>query len=107
MMYVFPASQPPRVPGFPGSRVPGFPSIHRASSKYGKPGSQQAGKPGSREAGNLGRGDVGGQILRETFPSLIQRGAGFLLGFDLGYLGVSNEGTRATKGSRDNHKGKI
>ena len=48
-----------------------------------------------------------GQILRETWARLSQTGPGFLLGFDLGYFEVSNEGSRATKGSRDALKGKI
>ena len=49
----------------------------------------------------------GFQILGETWACLIQRGPGFLLGFELGRDRVFNEGTRATKGSRDDRKGKI
>ena len=39
-------------------------------------------------------------ILGETSPCLIQRGPGFLLGFNFGHFYISHESAQATKGTR-------
>ena len=47
--------------------------------------------PRMGRGGGGGEGGGGNRILRETWACLIQRGTGFLLGFDLGHFGIATE----------------